>query len=127
MPRKFDPETLYAAQGLYHNAVEVQPGERIVYSSGIVGCRPDGSLPDSPEAHIQETWRNVARFLDGVGMTADNLVRLKMHLTDQALVPVSRAARIDALGEHMNAAVMGVVCELFYPEYVIEIEVVAAS
>lgn len=127
MPRKFDPETLYAAHGKYHNAVEVGPGERMVFSSGIIGCLPDGSLPPTAEAQMAQAWKNVGAFLEGCGMGPANLVRLKMHLTSADMIAVSKAARIAALGEHMNAAVTGVIVELFDPDLVIEIDVVAAG
>lgn len=128
MPRKFDPETMAPPAGLYHNAVEVLPGERLVFSSGIVGYREDGTLPDTAEEQIAQAWRNVGSFLDGVGMNApDHLVRLTMRLTDRAHVTVSKEARIAALGAHMNAAVTGVICQLFYSELFIEIDVVAAG
>ena len=70
---------------------------------------------------------NVAGFLEGAGMTTDNLVRLKMHLTDPDLLPLSRDARIRALGEHMHCAVTGVIVSLFDPALVIEIDVIAAA
>ena len=92
--RKFDPETLYAAHGQYVNAVEVPAGWRVVHSSGMVGATADGAVVEDPQAQIEQAWRNVAAFLDGCGMTPDNLVRLKMHYVDAAHVPLSKAARI---------------------------------
>lgn len=127
MPRKFDPSTLYAPIGLYHNAVEVGPGERLVFSSGIIGCDPDGTVPADPKAQIDRAWMNVRQFLEGCGFGPENLVRLTMHLTDRAHIPLSRDARIRALGDHMQAAVTGLVVELFDPDLVIEIDVVAAG
>lgn len=127
MVRKFDPDTVYAPIGQYHNAVEVGPGERLVFSSGIIGMTKDGRLPDDPAAQIDQAWTNVAAFLEGNGMTSDSLVRLKMHLTDRELLPLSREARIRHLGEHMNAAVTGVIVGLFDPALYIEIDVIAAA
>jgi enamine deaminase RidA (YjgF/YER057c/UK114 family) len=127
MPRKFSPDTIYPPLGQYHNAVEVGPGERLVFSAGIVGYTRDGDLPADPETQIRQAWKNVAAFLEGCGMTADNLVRLKMHLTDRDLLSVSKAARVAALGEPMRCAVTGVVVGLFDPDLVIEIDVVAAG
>lgn len=125
--RKFDPETLYAAHGNYFNAVEVSAGTRLVYSSGIIGATMDGSVIRDPKEQIAQAWRNVAAWLEGCGMTTDHLVRLKMHYARADYVPLSKAARVAALGEHMNCAVSGVIVGLLDPDLVLEIDVIAAA
>lgn len=127
MPRKISPGTIYAPLGQYHNAVEVGPGERLVFSAGIVGYTRDGELLMDPAEQIAQAWRNVADFLSGCGMTPDNLVRLTMHLTDRDLLSVSKDARIAALGEPMHCAVTGLIVGLFDPDLVIEVDVIAAA
>lgn len=127
MVRKFNPEQIYSPIGLYYNAVEVGPSERLVFSSGIIGVTRDGNLLEEPAAQIDQAWKNVVGFLEGTGMTTDNLVRLKMHLTDRNHLPLSREARVRHLGEHMHCAVTGVIVSLFDPALVIEIDVSAAA
>lgn len=127
MPRKFNPDTIYEPLGRYHNAVEVGPGERLVFSAGIVGYTGDGGLPTDPAEQIFQAWRNVADFLSGCEMAPENLVRLTMHLTDRDLLTASKKARIAALGEPMHCAVTGVIVGLFDPDLVIEIDVIAAG
>jgi len=126
MLRKFDPPALYAAHGRYHNAVEVPAGQRLVFSSGLIGATPDGVVVQGADAQIHQCWQNVAAFLDGIGGTADALVKLAVHLTDRAHVDTSKAARIAALGPHFNCAVTGLITGLLDPDLVIEIDVVAA-
>lgn len=126
MPEKFNPDGLYKPHGLYYNAVESLPGEALVFSSGIIGCRLDGSLVKDPEEQMVQAWENVAAFLKGCDMTVDNLVRLTMHIPNRDHVPLSKGARIKVLGEHMHCAVTGMVTDLFDPDLVIEIDVVAA-
>lgn len=125
--RKFSPATIYPPVGRYYNAVEVGPGERIVFSAGIIGMDISGTLPADPAQQIGQAWENVAAFLRGAGMGPANLVRLTMHLTDRALIPVSREARIRVLGEDMHCAVTGLIVQLFDPDLVIEIDVCAAG
>jgi len=126
MPRKFNPDTLYRPHGLYHNAVEVPAGETLVFSSGIIGCSVDGTLLQDPGEQMVQAWKNVAAFLEGAGMTTDNLVRLTMHITNRDHVALSKQARIQVLGEHMQCAVTGLITDLFDPDLVIEIDIVAA-
>ena len=51
MVRKFDPEQIYSPIGQYYNAVEVGPGERLVFSSGIIGMTKEGLLLEDPAEH----------------------------------------------------------------------------
>lgn len=126
MAEKFNPAGLYEPQLLYFNAVRVSAEQETIYSSGIVGFEEDGNLPKDQALQIEQAWKNVAAFLTGCGLSANDLVRLKIHLTDRGLIPISREARIRNLGEHMNAAVTGVIVELFDPDLCIEIDIVAA-
>ena len=126
MVKKYDPPGLYPSAGKYYNAVETEPGEALVFSSGIVGSEMDGTIPRDVSRQIDLAWSNVRRFLDGCKLTTDNLVHLKMHLTDIRHLGPSKEARIRHLGEHMNCSVIGVIVGLFDPDLVIEIEVVAA-
>lgn len=125
--RKFDPDTLYAPQGRFHNAVEVPAGCRLVYSSGLIGLDRGGTLVSGVEPQIRQAWANVAAFLEGCGMTPENLVRMTMHLTDPEHIAISKAARIATLGESMHCAVTGMIVGLFDPDLFIEIDVMAAS
>ena len=124
--KKFDPATLYAAHGLYHNAVQVPPSATLVFSSGLIGADATGVVIPDPADQIAQAWCNVKAFIKGVGGTPDDLVRLKVHLTDRALLDTSKAARIAALGPHFSCAITGVITGLFDPTLVIEIDVVVA-
>lgn len=127
MVRKFDPDTIYRPFGRYYNAVEVEPGEALVISAGIVGARADGSMPCEPAEQIALAWQNVAAWLRGCGLTRDDLVKLTMYLTDHEHVVVSKAARIAALGEPQDCAVTGLIVGLFEPEIYIEIDAYAVK
>ena len=127
MVRKFDPRTIYPPLGQYWNAVEVGPGERLVFSSGIIGMTAEGVLVEDPEAQIAQAWANVAAWLEGVGLGPEHLVRLTMRLVDRDLLPASKAGRIAALGVPMHCAVTGVMVGLFDPALVLEIDVCAAA
>ncbi len=124
--KKYDPPGLYAAHGLYHNAVAVPEGRALVFSSGLIGADDTGAVIADPQAQIARAWRNVAAFLQGIGARTEDLVRLQVHLSDRGYVDDSKAARIDALGAHLNSAVTGAIVSLFDPDLVIEIDVIVA-
>lgn len=119
MVKKYDPLGLYPLAGRYFNAVETEPGETLIFSSGIVGSEMDGTIPEDVSRQIDLAWSNVRRFLEGCELTTENLVHLKMHLTDIRHLSPSKEARIRHLGEHMNFSVTGVIVGLFDPNLVI--------
>ena len=125
--RKFNPKTMYEPAGQYYGAVEVEAGERLIYSSGIVGAKDDGEIIKEPEQQIDQAWKNVAAFLEGCDLTTDNLVRMKTHITKSEYIEISKRARIKHLGEHMNCAVTGIIVELFDSDLCLEIDVIAAG
>jgi enamine deaminase RidA (YjgF/YER057c/UK114 family) len=126
MPHKFNPDTIYPPLGKYFNAVEVSPGERLVFSAGIIGMTPSGELPEDPKKQIGQAWQNVAAFLKGAGMTRANLVKLTMLLTRREHIEISRDARIKALGQPQDCAVTELIVQVFDPALYIEIDVYAA-
>jgi enamine deaminase RidA (YjgF/YER057c/UK114 family) len=126
MPRAFNPPGLYAPE-TYANAVEVGPGERLVVSSGIVGMTEDGVVPDDPKAQVDLAWANVAAWLDGCGLSADDLVKLTTHFARAEIVALSRDARIRTFGPHFGCAVTALIVPLIDDSLVIEIDILAAA
>lgn len=125
--KKFNPEGMYKPAGQYFGAVEVNSNDRLIYSSGIIGAWEDGSIVPGPQDQIDQAWRNVLAFINGCGLTTDNLVRMQMHITKHEFIEIRKRARIKHLGDHMNCAVTGLVVELFDPDLYIEIDVIAAT
>src|SRR5215467_13448914 len=61
------PNTVAAPFGPYSHAVEVPEGSRLLYISGEVGVRPDGTVPEGIEAQAEACWRNIIEILADAG------------------------------------------------------------
>lgn len=123
MPTKFNPESIYPPIGKYYNLVELDPGERLIVSAGIVGIDLEGNLVEGPEAQIEQAWKNVAAVIAEQGLTRDNLVKMTLYLTRRDHIEICSDMHIRHLGPPQDCAVTGVIVELFDPDLYIEIEI----
>jgi enamine deaminase RidA (YjgF/YER057c/UK114 family) len=113
--------------GSYSDAAEVaQPG-RLLILSGTPGLRPDGYLPESFEDQADEAWRNVLSLLAHAGMGAQHLVKVTQYLVHPEDIHRYSAIRAKWLGAHKPASMLSVVPALVRPDFLIEIEVIAAA
>ncbi len=61
------PGTVSAPMGGYSHGVEVPAGTRLLFVSGQIPERPDGTVPDGFEAQCEAAWRNVLAVLAAAG------------------------------------------------------------
>lgn len=127
MVRYLNPKSIAAPIGRYSHAVETAPGMRLLHVSGQVGLSADGRLPAGIAEQAENAWRNIEAILAEAGMGIGDLVRVNTFLVDATHVAESRAVRLRHLGEHRPASTLLVVAGLAAPEYLVEIEAVAAA
>ncbi len=124
---KHSPKTVAAPVGPYSHAVEVPSGSRLLYISGEVGLLPDGRLPEGIEAQAEACWQNIRAILTSAGMGMGDLVKITTYLVRPEDVPVAGAVRAKHLGEARPASATLIVSRFVVPEWLIEIEAVAAK
>lgn len=125
-PELFNPNTVAAPVGPYTHAAWVRSGSDLLYIAGQVGLTPEGALPEDVDAQAEQAFANVARILDGAGLTPANLVKINTYLVMGQPVTAVRAARQKAFGEAKPASTLIYVPQLVEPKYLIEVEAVAA-
>jgi 2-iminobutanoate/2-iminopropanoate deaminase len=67
----------------YAGACEVANASRLLFISGQVPERPDGSVPPDFIAQCRLTWENIERQLRDAGMSLDNLVKVTTFLSER--------------------------------------------
>ncbi|MBC8792574.1 MAG: enamine deaminase RidA [Tagaea sp. CACIAM 22H2] len=128
MPKTYNPATIAKPTGRYQHAIEVKPGARTLYLSGQVGNLPDGSIPKTIEAQAAAVWANIGAILADAGMGFADLIKITILLTDKSYILPSRAARDKALGDiRPPASTLMIVSALASPDFMIEIEAIAAK
>lgn len=124
IPRSPD-DGLYKAEDYLH-AMEVLAPSRFLFTAGTMGLDRDGKAPPGIDAQLALIWGHLRRILAEAGMTIDDIVRLTSYLRDRAYADANRDARLAALGGR-RVPTTAVVVETLEPDWLVEIEVVAAA
>jgi enamine deaminase RidA (YjgF/YER057c/UK114 family) len=122
-----NPSGVAAPSGPFSHGIEVPPNARWLHISGQVGTAPDGSVPADIEAQAVNCWRNIQGILESAGMGMGDLVKVTVFLTSDQNIAAYRAARDRIIGSARPASTLVVVSRLVRPEWLIEIEGVAAK
>ena len=127
MLKRHNPATVHAPAGKYSHGVEAA-ASRLLYVSGQVGAKPDGTTAPGDAAQCDQAWANVKNVLAAAGMGVADILKLNAYVTRADLIPVYRAARDRAVGDAPPpASTLVVVAALANPAWVVEIECVAAK
>ena len=111
----------------HSDAVVIPPGARILVSSGQLGMRKDGTIPDAIEDQVAAAFDNVEAVLRAAGMSMRDLVKMTTFITDPAYRDAFRAERAKRVGDRPPASTRIVITALSLPALKIEIEVMAAK
>lgn len=111
----------------YSQVAEIGPGMTTYHISGQVGVDASGTLQQGPQAQLDQIWRNILDLLKSQGMGPDSIVKIVTFLTRKEDLAMSRDARNRALGDNRPASTLLFVAGLASPEYLAEIEVIAAK
>ncbi len=126
MNKSHNPPTVAAPAGNYSQGIEVPPNARWLFIAGQLGMTPDGKLSDGIDAQAAQAFANIVAMLAAAGMGPADLVKMTIFLTDERSIPVMRTAREKVLGGARPASTLLVVKALASPEFLIEVEAVAA-
>jgi enamine deaminase RidA (YjgF/YER057c/UK114 family) len=114
--------------GTYSDAVEVEPGKRMLYVSGTPGLDSGtGKIPATFADQADLAWRNVKAILAEAGMSVEDIVKLTQYLIRRDDLVAYRDIRSRHLGSCRPASMLAFVPELVWPDMLIELEVVAAK
>lgn len=127
MNRANNPTTVAPPIGAYSHSVEIPPGSRILYISGQVGMSPDGVLKEGVEAQTEQVCRNIVAILEANGMGLKDLVKVNSYIINPGDLAAFRAARNRVFGDFKPASTLAVIQALAGPQYLVEIEAIAAQ
>jgi 2-iminobutanoate/2-iminopropanoate deaminase len=124
--RAFNPAGVAGPFGTYSHGIEVESPMRLVFGSGQTGVDTDGRIGEDIEEQSRLAWRNIGGVLAGAGMGISDIVQLNMLLVNRGDLPTARAVREEYLDGHRPASTLVFVVGLAHPDWLIEIDFVAA-
>lgn len=125
--RHWSPAAVAAPFGRYATAVLVERPERLLALSGLLGIRPDDTVPATLEEQIAVILAAIDASLAEAGMERRHLVRLVTFLTAAEQRASYMRLRDAWVADPPPASTLIVVKALARPECLIEIEATAAA
>jgi enamine deaminase RidA (YjgF/YER057c/UK114 family) len=122
-----NPAGVHAPLGLYSHTVSVPEGTELIFLSGQLGVRPDGSTPTTMEEQADQVFANIIALLKGHGLEATSIVKLTTFMVAGHSGDAVRAARLKHLGSHRPASTAVFVSQLVDSAWFVEVEAVAAK
>jgi len=113
--------------GAYSDAIEVGPNLRWLLTSGTPGLATDGDLPKDISGQTELAWKHVISMLERAGMTVADIVKVTQYLTRAEDIAAYGKVRPRFLGDVRPAAMLLVIPQLVRPDFLVEVEIVAAK
>src|SRR5271167_3557872 len=104
MFKTYKPAGMSDPYGSYVHGIEVPPGSRLIYLSGQIPVRADGTTPEGIQAQATVCWENITAILKAAGLGIDSLIRTTQYLVDTKSYQQANSVRAHALGAHRTAS-----------------------
>ena len=122
-----NPPTVAGPFATYAHGLEVEGPARFLFGAGQTGGASDGAVGEGIVEQSEMVWQNIREVLASAGMEISDIVQLNMLLLNREDFPGAIGVRDAALGDHRPASTLMYVAGLARPEWLIEIDYIAAS
>ena len=111
----------------YKMATRMEAG-RLLYIAGQVAWDPSGNIVGKGDVRAQarQTFENLRQVLRAAGGDLKDLMKITTYITKIEDVPAVAEARAEVFQGELPASTLIVVKGLFHPDFLIEVEGVAA-
>ena len=124
-----NPSDIHPPFGAYAPGTEISAGLRLVRTSGQLGVRPDGTIPDSAYDQAVICFENIRLILLQARMLPKDVAHVSAYVTDRAHFPDYMAARDAFIGAtaRLPSSTLLIVSGFTRAEFKVEVEVWAAA
>lgn len=127
MSKRYNPASIAAPLGPYSHGVETPPNARWLHVAGQTALQKDGSVPEGIEAQTKAVWSNIVAILAEAKMAITDIVKINTYLTRAEDFAGMANVRANYLGEHRPASTAIICSALARPQFIVEVEAVAAK
>ena len=125
--RALSPSSIRPPLARYSHGFAVPANYRLVITAGQLGIGVDDKIAEDSEAQAELCFANIAAILAEDAMELKDIVRLSVYVTDREHMDGYRRARDRHFPGTPPSTTLIVVAGLVRPEFVIEIEAIAAA
>lgn len=127
MHKPLSPASIHPPFAPYSPGLEVSSRSRFIFCSGQLGIAKDGSIPLDCAAQAELCFSNIAAILAEGGMGLRDVVRINAYVTGRGHLQPYMQVRNRLFAEPYPASTLMIVSGFARPEFVVEIEAIAAS
>ena len=125
--RHHSPAGIRPPFGRYHHVVEALGASRLLFLSGQLGIRPDGSIPEDAVGQAEQVFANIDACLQAAAFARRQIVRLSVFLTEADYRLDYMRVRDAWVADPPPASTLVIVKALALPAFKVEVEAVAAA
>ena len=125
--KRTNPPALSTPTG-YAHVVEVSGPVRTIYVAGQVSADAQGNIVGGGDmkGQAEQVFKNLDAALTAAGARFSDVVKMNTYATDLTNIQALREVRARYFGETLPASTLVQVARLARPEFLLEIEVIAA-
>ena len=129
MPKKqLTSQRLRQPSGHFSQATMIEAKGRLVFISGMTARRPDGSIAGvgNIEEQTKQVCENLKAAVEEAGGTLDDICRVDVYVRNMEHFDAIHKVRREYFKAPAPASTMVEVCKMTSPDYLIEINAIAA-
>lgn len=127
MATPLKPTRIHPPFAPYNHGILVPEGQQLVFCSGQLGITPDKIVPPDCAGQARICFDSIAAILAEANMTLANIVRINAFVTGREHLADYMAVRNTLFSEPYPASTLMIVSGFARPEFVVEIEAIAAG
>lgn len=127
MHKPISPPSIHPPFAPYSHGIEMAPGSRLVFCSGQVGIGADKIIPPDCAGQAAICFESIRAILGEAGMGLGNIVRINAFVTGREHLQPYMQVRNSLFSEPYPASTLMIVSGFARPEFVVEIEAIAAA
>jgi 2-iminobutanoate/2-iminopropanoate deaminase len=122
-----EPADIHPPFAPYSHGVVVPAGQRLVFCSGQLGIAADANVPPDCAGQARICFDNIAAILREAGMGLEHIVRINAYVSGREHLPAYMGVRNALFAAPFPASTLMIVSGFARPEFVVEIEAIAAG
>ena len=125
---RINPKTISKPFADYSHVVTAEGAQKLVFCAGQVAADADGKVlpPTDFDAQARMVMQNLTHALAAGGAKLADVTKITIYICNPLDVPKARAVLRDYFGEHPPGSTLCILRGLAHPDFLLEIEAIAA-